>query len=457
MSVSLPARGATWFGHPRGLVVLFLTEMWERFSYYGMKALLIYYMIRQLQFSQSQASLIYGAYIGGVFLTPIFGGYIADRWLGRRRAILMGGSLMALGHFVLASETLFFPALALIALGNGLFLPSLPSQVGDLYEEGDPRRGGSYNIYYVGVNLGALLAPLVCGTLGEVYGWHVGFGVAGAGMCLGLAIYVLGARHLPPDRPARERQAKDGTAAEPAASGIGSFVPLLLVGLAVVVFRSGYEQGGNTLAVWAEAGVDRQLWGVTIPVTWMQSINPLGVFLFTPLVVAAWRRAAERGREPSSLAKMGMGAAGVALSYLMLALLAATHGDAPVSLLWLVTFFAVYTLAELYILPVGLGLFARLAPRGMGATVIAAWYLASFGGNLLSGVVGRHLTQLGPTRFFVVLAAITGLASLALFALRPWLSRVEADRAAPSALPQSRPQTRPQAQRTDAADPLLRP
>lgn len=422
MDASLTARPPTpWFGHPRGLVVLFLTEMWERFSFYGMKALLIYYMIRHLQFSQADASLIYGAYTGGVYLTPIFGGYIADRWLGRRRAIQIGGSLMALGHFVMASEALFFPALLLIALGNGLFLPNLPSQVGDLYDPQDPRRGGSYNIYYVGVNLGALLAPLVCGTLGEVYGWHVGFGAAGLGMCLGLAIYQLGARHLPPDRPRAPAMAT----ATPARRNLRLVLPLLLVGLAVVVFRSGYEHSGNTLAVWAEAHVDRGLGGLQVPVTWMQSLNPFFVFLFTPFVVGGWRRAAARGREPSPLAKMSMGAAGVALSYLMLAALAFTQGDSRVSMGWVLAFFVVYTLAELYILPVGLGLFARVAPPGLGATVIAAWFLASFGGNLLSGVVGRQLSVLGPTGFFVLLSALTGAASLALLSLRPVLRRAE--------------------------------
>lgn len=422
MDASLTARPPTpWFGHPRGLVVLFLTEMWERFSFYGMKALLIYYMIRHLQFSQAEASLIYGAYTGGVYLTPIFGGYIADRWLGRRRAIRIGGSLMALGHFVLASEALFFPALLLIALGNGLFLPNLPSQVGDLYDPQDPRRGGSYNIYYVGVNLGALLAPLVCGTLGEVYGWHVGFGAAGLGMCLGLAIYQLGARHLPPDRP----RVPTAAAATPAHRDLRLVLPLLLVGLAVVVFRSGYEHSGNTLAVWAEAHVDRGLGGLQVPVTWMQSLNPFFVFLFTPFVVGGWRRAAARGREPSPLAKMSMGAAGVALSYLMLAALTFTQGDSRVSMGWVLAFFVVYTLAELYILPVGLGLFARVAPPGWGATVIAAWFLASFGGNLLSGVVGRQLSVLGPTGFFVLLSALTGAASLALLSLRPVLRRAE--------------------------------
>ncbi|MDY0743934.1 peptide MFS transporter [Paucibacter sp. R3-3] len=416
-------RSSTLFGQPRGLTVLFLTEMWEKFSFFGMRALQVYYMIKQLHFSQADASLVYGLYAGGVYLTPIFGGYAADRWLGRRRAILIGGSLMALGHFAMALEALFFPALTLIAVGNGLFLPNLPSQVGDLYAADDPRRGGAYNIYYVGVNLGALLAPLVCGTLGELYGWHVGFGAAGVGMCLGLAIYALNGRYLPPDMP------RAVAAPRVAGSKTGSFLPLLLVGLAVIVFRSAYEQSGNTLAVWADTQVDRHLLGFLVPVTWMQSLNPLFVFLFTPLVVAGWRRAATRGREPSSLVKMALGAGGVGLSYLLLALVAAggqTVAGKMVDGIWLLVFFALYTLGELYILPVGLGLFARLAPAGMGATVIAAWFLASFGGNLLAGVVGRGWDALGPSGFFVAMAVLSGCAGAALLAVAPMLRRAEA-------------------------------
>ena len=416
-----PASSGNWFGQPRGLTVLFLTEMWEKFSFFGMRALQIYYMIKQLHFSQADASLIYGLYAGGVYLTPIFGGYISDRWLGRRRAILAGGTLMALGHFAMGSEPLFFTALVLIALGNGLFLPNLPSQVGDLYEANDPRRGGSYNIYYVGVNLGALLAPLVCGTLGELYGWHVGFGAAGVGMCLGLAIYALNGRYLPADRP---RAAVKESAAPAAPAAIGrNLLPLLFVGLAVIVFRCAYEQSGNTLAVWADAKVSMQLFGAQIPVTWMQSLNPLFVFLFTPLVVAGWRRSAARGREPTPPVKMALGAAGVALSYAMLALVA--MGGETVNGLWLLVFFALYTLGELYILPVGLGLFARLAPVGMGGTVIAAWFLASFGGNLLSGVVGRAWEWMGPSGFFLALAAISAASAAALLALAPMVNRIE--------------------------------
>ncbi|ANH70567.1 peptide MFS transporter [Mitsuaria sp. 7] len=443
---------ATWFGQPRGLTVLFLTEMWERFSFYGMSALLVYYMTKQLHFSQADASLIYGLYTGGVFLTPIAGGYLADRWLGRRFAIVMGGSLMAVGHFALSWEAMFYPSLVLIALGNGLFLPNLPSQVGDLYTEDDPRRGGAYNVYYVGVNLGGLLAPLACGTLGEVYGWHWGFGAAGVGMCVGLVIYLLGGKHLPQDRP-RDTSARGANAASPDAAGAAGssdgsvkrkpgaaaiVVPLLLVALSVMVFRSSYAHSGNTLALWADTSVDLHAFGIAIPVTWVQSLNPLFVFLFTPLLIRAWRRAAVKGREPAPVRKMAIGAAGVAAAYLLLAATAAMSDGKPVSGLWLLVFFMVYTIGELYILPVGLGLFARLAPSGMGATVIAAWFLAAFAGNLLSGVVGRAWEWLGPAGFFVLLAALAAAASLALLALGPMLRRLEAPLALTPALSRKR-------------------
>ena len=187
----------TWFGQPKGLTILFLTQMWEQFSYYGMRALLVYYMTRELLLGQEKSSLIYGAYTATAYFTPIFGGIIADRWLGKRRAVIVGAATMAAGHFMMSFDALFYVALATIALGNGLYLPSLPSQINDLYAANDPRRARAYNIYYVGINLGGFLAPLVCGTLGEIYGWHVGFAAAGVGMLAGLAIYLLGGAYLP--------------------------------------------------------------------------------------------------------------------------------------------------------------------------------------------------------------------------------------------------------------------
>ncbi|MGB6306251.1 MAG: peptide MFS transporter, partial [Steroidobacteraceae bacterium] len=382
-------KGPTWFGQPPGLTVLFLTEMWEIFSYYGMRALLVYYMTKQLLIGQEKASLIYGTYTAMSYFTPIIGGVIADRWLGKRRAVIIGGSIMAAGHFMMTFVPLFYPALATIALGNGLFVPSLPSQIDGLYRPEDPRRGWAYNVYYVGINLGGFLAPLICGTLGEFYGWHWGFGAAGIGMLAGLAIYTAGSRHLPDQGPiARPRSAARPSAARSATVHRSIFALLLAVGFAVTVFRGAYEQIGNTVALWADVGIDRRTALLTVPMTWFQSLNPLLVFLMTPALLAHWRRRAGVGREQSSMRKMTRGALLVAAAYLLLALVSAYAGAGRASWLWLVLFFVVFTVGELHILPTGLGLFARLAPAGFGATTVAAWYLAIFSGSLAAGAVG---------------------------------------------------------------------
>jgi POT family proton-dependent oligopeptide transporter len=427
---STVARERAWLGQPPGLAILFLTEMWEKFSFFGMRALQVYYMTKALHFDQARASLVYGTYAACVYLTPVLGGVISDRWLGRRRAVIVGGLLMALGHFMMASEALFFPAMAVIACGNGLFLPNLPSQVRPLYAAGDPRLAGAYNLYYMGINLGAFLAPLVCGTLGEVYGWHWGFGAAGVGMCLGLAVYVLGSRHLPPDA------VLDEVPAAPASDAASRHQLVFLAGaaLAVVLFRVAYEQTGNTLALWADAAVDRRAFGGLIPVTWFQSLNPLFVFVMTPLLVAFWNRRGEASTPAAPLRKMATGALMVAGSFV---LLAAVAGSTSVHWLWLVVFFAVLTLGELYILPVGLGLFAQLALPGFGATTVAAWFLAAFAGNLLSGVVGTWWSGMSPAAFFLAMGGIAGLSGLLLGMLaaaeRRWFNGLMAAPAAGNA------------------------
>src|SRR5256885_2020468 len=229
---------SNWFGQPRGLTILFLTNMWEQFSYYGMRALLVYYMTSTLLFGQEKASSIYGFYTAFAYFTPIIGGTIADRWLGKRRAVIIGASVMAAGHFMMASQPLFYPALATIALGNGLFLPTLPSQINDLYETGDPRRPWAYNVYYVGVNVGAFLAPLVCGFLGETYGWHYGFSAAGVGMLSGLLIYLYGQSYLPHGQSVAAAVTPDIARSH---RGRDTFLLLLGIGLAVTVFRGAYE------------------------------------------------------------------------------------------------------------------------------------------------------------------------------------------------------------------------
>jgi POT family proton-dependent oligopeptide transporter len=417
----MSANQPTWFAQPRGLTILFLTQMWEIFSYYGMRTLLVYYMTKQLLIGQEKSSFIYGTYTAMAYFTPIVGGVVADRWLGNRRAVIVGASIMAAGHFMMAFESLFYLALATIALGNGLFVPSLPSQINDLYRPDDPRRGWAYNVYYVGINLGGFLAPLVCGTLGERYGWHWGFGAAGVGMLAGLVIYVLGGRYLPAQAPARKAAPKSRSLRDHRST----FALLLAIGLAVTVFRVAYEQVGNTVALWSDSGIDRRTALLTIPMTWFQSLNPLLVFAMTPLLLAHWKRRAQAGRALSSMQKMAVGALIVAGAYLLLAIVSLQSEPGRAGWLWLVFYFVLFTLGELYIFPTGLGLFARLAPPGLSATTIAAWYLTIFSGSLSAGAVGALWSSIRHGHFFLLLTVIAMLAAAMLWALDRTTRRIE--------------------------------
>jgi POT family proton-dependent oligopeptide transporter len=419
-----------WFGQPRGLTILFLTNMWEQFSYYGMRALLVYYMTKQLLFTQGYSSFIYGAYTATAYFTPILGGVIADRYLGKRRAIIIGGNIMAAGHFMMTFPPLFYVALATIAIGNGLFLPSLPSQVGDLYHADDPRRGWAFNVYYVGVNIGGFLAPLLCGTVGELYGWHWGFGLAGIGMLAGLAIYLSGQKYLPEQTiaPRIER----GEDVPRGRFDARTVMVLVGVALSVTVFRAAYEQSGNTVVLWTDSGVDRHFGSFTIPMTWFQSLNPLFVMLLTPPLLAFWRRCAERGREQSDVRKMATGALIIAACYAALSVIEWLDGGQRAHWLWLVLFFLCFTIGELYILPVGLGLFARLAPEGLGATTVAAWFLTIFSGSLSAGLVGALWSRMSPGTFFLLAAGFGVAAAILLRLISVPTERLERDREAKS-------------------------
>ena len=411
-----------WFGQPRGLTILFLTNMWEQFSYYGMRALLIYYMTKQLLIAQGTSSVIYGAYTATAYFTPIIGGVIADRYLGKRKAVIIGASIMAVGHFMMAFEVMFYLALATIALGNGLFLPSLPSQINDLYKRDDPRRGWAYNVYYVGINIGGFLAPLICGTLGELYGWHYGFGAAGIGMLAGLIIYLTGQRYLPPEPP---RNVAPPTGVSKVRLGRDTIVALVAIALSVTVFRGAYEQVGNTVALWADAGVDRSAGAFVIPMTWFISLNPLFVIMMTPPLLAYWSRRAAKGHDQAPARRMALGALIVAAAYLMLAGAAWLSGSAPAPWAWLFAFFVLFTFGELFILPTGLGLFARLAPPGMGATTVAAWFLAIFSGSLAAGLVGTLWGDMSHAAFFALLAGLAAVAAVLLRSLDPFVRRVD--------------------------------
>ncbi len=409
-----------WLGHPPGLWVLATTEMWERFSYYGMRGLLTVYMIQQLSFSEERASAIYGWYVGLIYFTPLLGGIISDRFLGRGNSVILGGSIMALGHLAMTQESLLLPALGLIVLGNGLFLPSLGSQVGTLYGPEDPRRKSAYSVYYLGINFGAFIASFIIGTLGTQVGWHWGFGAAGVGLVLGLIVYVAGRRWLPPE-PARGAVAASASESAIRFGGLGARLATLLLAVwaSVIVFRVAYAQQGNSLARWAADGVDRSVGaGREIPFPWFESINPLLVLLLTFPLVAIWTRREAQGRDLSALHKMSLGAAVVGGSYLLLATLAQLTPPGTLAP-WagLVVFFIVLTVGELFILPIGLGLFGRLAPDRYRGTMIAAWFSAAFFGSLISGWVGGFFSDLGAPLFFAIMGGVCAVAAALLFLL----------------------------------------
>ena len=277
----------------------------------------------------------------------------------------------------------------------------------------------------MGINLGAFLAPFVCGTVGEIYGWHWGFALAGIGMVIGLVTYLAGSRYLP--KTNGDAASQGDAPAQDSGSRTQTYLLLLAVIAIVVIFRASYEQSGNTVALWADSGVDRHVGtAFQVPMTWFQSLNPLIIFLLTPVIVAYWTRAARHGREQSTVAKMAMGGFIVGFSYLLLAAIAAWAGVERANWLWLALYFLIYTIGELFILPVGLGLFGRLAPREFAATAIAAWFMAAFFGNLAAGAVGALWSDVTPATFFAITGGI-GLASGALLlALSPWARRTEA-------------------------------
>ncbi len=432
-----------FFGHPRGLAFLFATEMWERFSYYGMRALLVLYMVkylfesgradavigystlkRVLEFGfgplgvQPFASHVYGLYTGLVYFTPLLGGLLADRVLGQRRTVIIGAALMALGHFLMAFEQLLFLALATLIIGNGAFKPNISTQVGSLYPPGDARRDRAYSIFYVGINIGAFLAPLICGTLGEEVGWHYGFGAAGVGMLLGLVIYLCAAPALPPDAIATAKGPRGPLASEERRA-IGA---LILLGVPVILFWATYEQQGNTIALWADAHTDRSIgllgWTVEIPVTWFQAFNPFMIFAFTPFIVTLWAHQSRRGREPSTLTKMALGCFGVTAANVILAIGALQADVEKASWLWLFAYFVVITVGELYLSPIGLSLVSKISPARTVSFMMGVWLATSFFGNLLAGVLGSYWSTMDKPTFFLMIAGIAAVAGAIIALLR---------------------------------------
>jgi len=482
------AKQGLFAGQPAGLSTLFFTELWERFSYYGMRALLTQFIVSPIAaggmaLTSVEAARIYGNYAMAVYLLSIPGGFIADRYLGARNAVLFGGSVIALGHYSLAVPTAaaFYLGLALVALGTGLFKPNISAMVGGLYKEGDERRDAGFSIFYMGINIGGLLAPILTGFLAQspqfqdmlrawgldpAMSWHWGFGAAGLGMTIGLAVFAYRSRVL--GEVGKRPQRLPGSWAPSIAVLAGTLCVMALTILsdaphfqwlraafliapiaavvwfamrgdiggqrlaavfvffiAAMIFWAIFEQAGITIALFSLELTRNEVFGWPFPPAWYQSLNPLFVILLAPVFAAVWLRLG--ARQPSSPVKFAFGLFFLGLSFLLMVPAAMLTAEGRISPLWLVGLFLLQTIGELFLSPVGLSTMTRLAPPHLVGLVLGVWFLAAAWGNKLAGILGSGFTSKDPgalAQFFLQQASMVGAATLALIVIVPWLKQM---------------------------------
>jgi proton-dependent oligopeptide transporter, POT family len=407
IATGVPARAAVgdtagWAGHPRGLSTLFFTEMWERFSYYGMRAFLILYMVAPvagggLGFSDADAASIYGTYTGSVWGAAILGGIVADRFLGQYRSVLIGAIIIALGHFTLAFKALpfFYSGLALIVIGTGLLKPNVSTLVGSLYEQGDTRRDAGFSIFYMGINSGALLGPILAGYIAQRINWHAGFACAGVGMALGLVQYVVGKRRLQPALDRLEKAPKPQTqnAAQTEGSGWNltstewkRLSVIVVFFLVAILFWGAYEQAGSTLNLFADRYTRTELFGFSFPSSWFQSVQPIFVVILAPVFAWLWVKLGPH--EPSTPGKLAIGVFAMAIAFLMLVpagAMAQSAAGVRVSPWWLIVSYALSEVGEICLYPVGLSAVTKLSPPRIVGLMMGVWMLSNAFGNKLAG------------------------------------------------------------------------
>ena len=416
--------------HPKGLYLLFFTEMWERFSYYGMRALLVLYMIQKLLYSTEDAGTVYGFYTGFVYLTPLFGGYLADKFFGQRKCVTAGMILMCIGLFMLASENreLFLPALCTMVIANGFFKSNISSILGLLYGKDNTKKDSGFTIFYMGINLGAFFSPLVCGTIAVKFGFNWGFASAGIGMLIGAVIYKLFEKKLLGEcgtKPAKKPFNEDKTKQKEITKKEGRRIIALFVLMAfTVVFWTCYEQAGCSLTLFAEYSTKRYFFGHTIPTGYFQALNPLFIIILAPLASVLWTKLSERGLEPTSVEKFTLALGMMSVAYIVMALAGDLSKSGEVSPLWLVFGYLIMTVAELCISPIGLSLVSKLAPRQLMSMLMGMWFLTSFFGNIFAGVWGGKYGTISTDMLFLTLAGISLLSAVALAIILPKLKKV---------------------------------
>ena len=414
--------------HPKGLYLLFCLEMWERFSYYGMRALIVLYMVQKLAYSIQTAGRIYGFYTGFVYLTPLIGGYLADKYFGQRKCISTGALLMMTGLFLLAfgSESTFLLALFLMIIANGLFKSNISSLLGLLYGDDSSRKDSAFTIFYMGINIGAFLSPLICGTLAVKFGYEYGFASAGIGMLLGFTAYkvfenkYLGQYGL---SPISQKSAVQNLAEENNNKKIKlRLTSLFILMLFTIPFWVCFEQAGSSLTLFAEDLTNRNFLGYTIPTEYFQSLNPLFIIVFAPLISLFWEYLRKNKKEPTSVEKFAISFLLMTIAYTVMSIAGFLSAKGFVSMIWLISGYFIMTLAELCISPIGLSLVSKLAPRRFLSLTMGCWFLTSFFGNMFAGFWGGKFGSITPVNLFIPLAILSFTTFIIIFMLIPKLN-----------------------------------
>ena len=435
---------------PKGLWILSFTAIWERFSYYGMRAFLILYMVNDvlnlktgkshlggLGFNESDAGLVYGTFTGMCYILPLLGGFLADRFIGKRRSVIIGSVLIMLGHFTLAADisaVSFFIGLAILALGNGFFKPNCSSMIGDLYEPGDKRRDSGFTLFYMLFNGGAGLAPIICGYFGETYAYRYGFLAAGFAMLLGLIVYLIAAQRYLGDigkYPVHKQNIKNNVEKRPLTKEEKHRILVIFILMFFVVFFwAGFEQAGGTFTLYTDKYLDKSIFGWMMPTSWMQSINPLFIIILGSSFAALWIALAKKGRNPSTPLKMGIGMIALGVGFLfMVGAVMQRGGDNPnvaikASLIWMILTYLFHTIGELCLSPIGLSMVTKLAPAKHSSLYMGLWF-ASIGIALfLSGTVVSFVAKLGALEVFLGIGVFIGVLGLIVIIMSRWLVKM---------------------------------